>query len=232
MSYAGLIGGIAPESTVDYYRRILAEYARRRPGSAAPHLLINSISSATLLRLAEQDRPQLASYLLDSLRVLERGGATFAAFLSNTPHLVFDVLERESPLPLVGIVNAVVEEAAAKGFTRLGLLGTGFTMRADFYPKACRPRGVEIVVPPSNALDEIHARYVGELAKGVFRPETRHLVMEAIDRMVRDDRVDAVVLGGTELPILLESITSPPVPLMNTLTIHVHAIVDRILDER
>src|SRR5262245_6949470 len=105
MSFAGLVGGIAPESTVDYYRRILAEHKRRRPDSGAPHLLIHSISSGTLLSLAERDRPQLAAYLLDALRVLERGGASFAAFLSNTPHLVFDVLERESPLPLVGIVN-------------------------------------------------------------------------------------------------------------------------------
>jgi aspartate racemase len=229
MSYPGLIGGIAPESTVDYYRRILADYAQRRPGSPAPCLLINRISSATLLRLAEHDRPQLAAYLLESLRVLERGGATFAAFLSNTPHLVFDVLERESPLPLVGIVGAVVAEAEARGFTRLGLLGTGFTMRAGFYPEACRRRGIDVIVPPAAELDEIHARYVGELAKGVFRPETRAVVMDAIARMVRDDRVDAVVLGGTELPILLDAIAAPPVPLLNTLTIHAGAIVDRML---
>ena len=228
MNLPGLVGGIAPESTVDYYRRILAEYQRRNPGSVAPHLLIHSISSGTLLKLAEHDRPQLAAYLLESLRVLEGGGATFAAFLSNTPHLVFDVLERESPLPLVGIVNAVVDVAVTQGFKRLGLLGTGFTMRADFYPNACRPRGIEVIVPRPDALAEIHARYVGELAKGVFRPDTRDLVMDAIDRMVSDDNVDAVVLGGTELPILLESVTAPPVPLLNTLTIHVTAIVDRM----
>lgn len=231
MTLAGLVGGIAPESTVDYYRRILAEYQRRRPGSVAPHLLIHSISSGTLLRLAEHDRPQLAAYLLDALRVLERGGASFAAFLSNTPHLVFDALQRESPLPLVGIVDAVVDVAATQGSRRLGLLGTRFTMEADFYPNACRPKGIELVAPNPDERVRIHARYIDELAKGVFLPETRDLVMAAIERMVRDDRVDAVVLGGTELPILLESVAAPPVPLLNTLAIHVTAIVDRMLKE-
>ena len=228
---AGLVGGIAPESTVDYYRRILAEHQRRRPDRVAPHLLIHSISSATLLKLAEHDRPQLAAYLLDAVRVLERGGASFAAFLSNTPHLVFDVLQRESPLPLVGIVDAVVDVAVARGFRRLGLLGTRFTMEADFYPNACRAKGIELIAPNPEERARIHARYVGELAKGVFLPETRDLMMDAVARMAGDDRVDAVVLGGTELPILLESVTAPPVPLLNTLTIHVTAIVDRILEE-
>jgi aspartate racemase len=225
MKLVGLVGGIGPESTVDYYRRILAECQRRHPGTA-PHLVIHSISAPVLLDYAEHDRAQLTRYLLDAVHVLHKAGADVAAFCSNTPHLVFDALTRESPLPLVGMVEAVVAAAEAQRFRKVGLLGTGFTMKADFYPRAFAARGLELITPGEPDQAVIHAKYVGELARGTFRPDTREQFIEIITRMAGDHQLDALVLGGTEIPILLESYASPPVPLMNTAAIHVAAIVE------
>jgi aspartate racemase len=231
MKQVGLVGGIGPESTVDYYRRILSECGRRRPGPA-PHLTIHSISAATLLNYAQHDHAALTAYLLKAVHLLNRAGAEAAAFCSNTPHLVFDALMRESPVPLLGIVDKVAAVASRHGFKRLGLLGTGFTMGAQFYPEALKAVGVQLITPLPDEQTILHERYVGELAGGMFTTATRRQFATVIERLVSEDNVDAVVLGGTELPILLESYSHAPVPLLNSAAIHVDSIVDYILDER
>jgi aspartate racemase len=227
MKIAGLVGGIAPASTVDYYERILT-VAASRGATSAPQLIINSICARTVLDYAARDRESLAAYLLDALNVLDRAGAVFAAFLSNTPHLVFDQQQKGSRLPILGIVDVVAEKAAAEGFRRVGLLGTRFTMEADFYPNALAGRGVELVIPSGSERAAIHSKYVNELAMGIFEPSTRAEFTMVIERLAAVDRVDAVILGGTEIPILLDGLTGP-VPLLNTAALHADAIVERIL---
>ena len=228
MRFVGLVGGIGPESTVDYYRRLIGECGRRRPG-ATPHFLIHSINAATLLDYAARDRDRLTAYLLDAILVLQRAGADLVAFCSNTPHLVFDALTRQSPLPLVGIVGTVAAAAHDAGFRRVGLLGTGFTMKARFYPDAFAERGITLVTPRDSEQADIHQRYVDELAHGVFTPDTRERVAAVIARMADEDRVDAIVLGGTELPLLLEADTACGLPLLNSAALHVTAIVEHML---
>jgi len=223
----GIVGGLGPESTIDYYRRILEEWKRDNPGSS-PSIIIDSLDVDRGLRLVEHDRPALVEYLLASLRRLAAAGADVAAMAANTPHVVFDDLAARSPIPLVSIVEACAEEAQRRDLQRLGLLGTRFTMEGSFYPTVFARRGIAIVSPNDEEQAWIHDRYVGQLLKGDFRDETRDGVKSVIRRLRKDENIDGVILGGTELTLLLSDSVVGGIPALDTTALHVNAIVNRL----
>ena len=144
MMRVGLVGGLGPESTIDYYRRILAEWERVSPG-ASPSIVIDSLDVQVGLRLAERDRPALTEYLLESLARLAGAGVDFVAITANTAHVVFDELAARSPVPLLSIVDPSALEARRRGLRRAALFGTRFTMEAPCYPAACARHGIAVV---------------------------------------------------------------------------------------
>ena len=223
----GLVGGLGPESTIDYYRRILEAWARIDP-STAPSIVIDSLDVQRGLRLIESDRPGLMEYLLASLQRLAGAGVNFAAITANTPHLVFDELAARSPVPLVSIVEVCAEDAHRRGLRRLGLLGTRFTMEAVFYPDVCARHGITVVTPGDADRAWVHQRYIGELLKGTFRDETRAELISLISRLRDDEHVDGVILGGTELPLLLSAPVVAGLPMLDTTALHVAALVERL----
>lgn len=225
MSTIGLVGGIAPESTIAYYRLLVAGYRARFP-EAYPTIVINSIDLTTMLGyVSSGDRQGLASFLSRSVQALADAGASLAAFASNTPHLVFDAVATRSPIPLLSIVEVAAAEAVSQGYTSVGLLGNRFTMEADFYPKTFQRHGVRVELPSAEDRAYAHQVYFDELAKGVFRPETRAGLLRVIDRLCQTASVQAVVLGGTELPLSLGEGTESPVPLLDTTRIHTTALL-------
>lgn len=231
MKLLGIIGGIAPESTIEYYRAIVAAYRRRRPGRGYPQLVIDSIDLDRLLALVGAGELEaLTAWLADELARLERAGARLALLASNTPHIVFDELRRRSPIPLISIVETAADEAAAMGMKRVGLFGTRFTMRGPVYPAVFSRSGIEVVVPSDGDLDLIHERYIAELVEGVFLPETREALLAIVERMRRESAIDGVVLGGTELPLLLRGAESA-VPLLDTSRFHAERAVSEMLAE-
>lgn len=227
MMTVGMVGGLGPESTIDYYRRVLGAWQRADPSSAPP-IVIDSLDVRRALRLVEHDRQGLADYLLGSLQRLGRAGVDFAVMTANTPHIVFDELARRSPVPLVSIVEACAEEAGRRGLRRLLLLGTRFTMEAPFYPAVCGRYGVSVVTPADADRAWVHERYVGELLVGDFRDETRHGFVALVDRFRREHGIDGVILGGTELPLLLTGASVAGLPALDTTALHVDAIVHRL----
>ena len=227
MTAVGIVGGLGPESTIDYYRRILEVWERHEPGSS-PSIVIDSLDVQRALDLVARDRAALIEYLLGSLRRLAGAGVDFAAMTANTPHIVFDDLAARSPVPLVSIVEVCAGEAKARGLTRVALLGTRFTMEAPFYPDVCARYGVAIVVPGAAERAWIHERYVGELLKGEFRDDTRDEFAALVRRLRQDAGVEGVVLGGTELPLLLPSPVIADIPALDTTALHVAAIVERL----
>ena len=227
MATVGIVGGLGPESTVDYYRRILEAWEREDP-STAPSIVIDSLDVRRALHLVERDRPALTEYLLASLRRLASAGVDFAAMTANTPHIVFDDLAVRSPVPLVSIVEVCAQEAQRRGLRRLALLGTRFTMEGPFYPAVCARYGI-VVVPPSD-VDRtwIHDRYVGQLLRGEFRDDTRQECMSLVSRLRDEESIDGIILGGTELPLLLSSPVIAGIPALDTTALHVAAIVKRL----
>jgi aspartate racemase len=224
---AGLIGGLGPDTTVDYYRRIMAAWQAHDPATA-PHLVIDSIDVQEVFRLVEFDRPALADYLSASVDRLARAGADFAAITANMPHLAFGDVAARSPIPLVSIIVTCADAAEAHGVVRLALLGTRFTMEAPMYPDELGSRGIQVVTPNEQERTFIHDHYVGELLKGTFRPEVRERVEGIVERLRDEDRVDGVILGGTELALLLPSAMVAGLPAFNTTALHVDAIVKRL----
>lgn len=227
MATVGLVGGLGPESTIDYYRRLLALWNEVRPGTA-PSLLIDSIDVTRGLHLVATDRPALVEYLLESVTRLARAGVDFAAITANTPHIVFDELAARSPVPLVSIVATCAVEATRRGLTKLLLLGTRFTMEGSFYPEVCARHGVTVTSPAEPDLGWVHDHYLGELVKGVFREETQQGFVEVIGRAWRQQGVDGVALAGTELPLLLKTSQIAGIPVLDTTALHVAAIVERL----
>ncbi|MFL5431385.1 MAG: aspartate/glutamate racemase family protein [Myxococcales bacterium] len=227
MATVGLVGGLGPESTIDYYRRVIQVWQRHDPKSF-PSLVIDSLDVQRGLALVASDRKGLAEYLFGSVRRLAGAGVDFVAMSANTAHIVFDELAARSPVPMLSIVEVCADEAKRRGLARLGLLGTRFTMEAAFYPSVFSRRGMEIVTPGAAERTAVHDRYVGELLKGDFRDETRQWIIALIARLRDDERVDGIILGGTELPLLLREETIAGLPTLDTTALHVTAIVDRL----
>ena len=229
MPSVGLVGGLGPESTIDYYRRILEAWQHEAPGTA-PSLLIDSLDVQVALRLLADDREELTRYLQASVARLAAAGASFVAITANTPHIVFDALAAASPVPLLSIVEVCMAEAARRGLRRLALLGTRFTMEAPFYPAVAARSGIAVVTPGADERAWVHDRYVNQLIPGQFLDETRSEMLRLIRRLRDDEQVDGVVLGGTELPLLLRAPDVDGLPLLDTTALHVRAIVQRLRD--
>jgi len=226
----GIVGGIGPESTIEYYRFILDGYRARVPDGSAPHLIIDSIDvNRGIAMLDANDRAGLADYISTSVDRLVRAGAEIALIAANTPHLVFDEVQRRTPIPMLSIVQATCDHALGLGFKRLALLGTGFTMRAQFYPEVFHRAGLALVTPGEAEQAFIHEKYIGELLKNKFLPETRTALTSIIGQMRNDAGIQAVVLAGTELPLLLRAAAPEGLPFLDTTLIHAGAAVDAIL---
>jgi aspartate racemase len=230
MKLAGIIGGLGPESTLEYYR-LLGEVYRARTGlDAHPPVLINSIQMEQVLALVRaRRRDELAALLLAEVERLARAGAEFAAIAANTPHVAFGPLAARSPIPLVSIVEAVRDEASRRGLRRMAILGSRMTMEESYYADVLLPAGMEVAAPGASDRELVDRVYFGELVRGVFRDETRRALLEVVERMRTAGPVDAVILGGTELPLLFREPAYAGLPSLDTARIHVEAIVGRML---
>ena len=230
MKTIGIIGGTAPASTIEYYRLIVAAYRERTRDGSYPPILINSIDMKKMLDLIGADRlAEVTRYLLDEIGKLARAGADLGLLASNTPHIVFDDLQRQSPFPLVSIVEAACEAAHALGLGRVGLFGTRFTMQGRFYPEVFSRQGIVLSVPAPDDQAYIHDKYMGELVHGVFRPETREQLLAIVDRLKKKDGIQGLILGGTELPLILGDVADTGIPFLDTTRIHVERAVARML---
>jgi len=229
MKILGMVGGIAPESTIEYYRLLIAGYRERVSDESYPHILINSIDVNKVLALAAQRKlSELAEYLLESLLQLERAGADFAILASNTPHIVFDQISVRSPIPLISIVQAACDFARSRDMRRLGLFGTRSTMQGGFYQEVFAKAGITVVIPEMQEQDFIHEKYVGELVNGIFLPETRERLLSIASTLRERHSIDGLILGGTELPLLLRDGSEIGISLLDTSRIHVNAALDEM----
>jgi aspartate racemase len=229
MRTLGLIGGLGPESTIDYYRSIIAGVRARDADTGYPHIIINSLDVDKGLAMLDAGRlDDLADYLSSGIEALVRAGAQVGAIAANTPHLVFDEVQRRSAIPLLSIVRATSHAAGKLGLKKVGLFGTGFTMRASFYPDEFNRAGIAMVVPAESEREFIHRTYIGELLKNQFLPEARESILGIAQRMKREHGIEAIVLAGTELPLLLRD-SGSDIPFLDTTVIHVEAIVDALL---
>jgi aspartate racemase len=228
----GIVGGIGPESTIDYYRALVRTWRQRRPDGSYPRVVIDSVEAGRVIRwLGESDFASVGRDLGAALLELSAAGCGRALIASNATHLAFDHIDPPPPMPMIHIVDAARDAAAARGHRRLGLIGTRFVMTSRLYPDRFEPAGSTIHVPTAPEQEVVHAIYMGELVLGEFRDASRERLVAAIAAMRDRDGIDGAILGGTELALILTEPSYAGVPILNTAQIHVDAAVDWLLGE-
>lgn len=229
MKKLGLVGGMGPESTIPYYRGIVYGVRERMGEGVMPLLSMESVNVFDIQTFCNEGQyEELTEYLLTAVRNLAAAGADFAALSANTPHIVFDRLKERSPIPLISIVEAACEEAKRLGLTRIGLMGTVFTMQGSFFQAPFEKNGIRVVTPGAEEMEYINRKIYTELEFADVKEETQAGLVSIIRRMVQEDGIEAVVLGCTELPLALNDRISP-VPCLDTLKIHVQTLVEEIV---
>jgi len=230
MKTVGIIGGVGPESTIEYYRFIIEAYREQQRDDTYPSIIINSVDVNKYVALATANQfDKFADELVFEIDRLARAGADFGALAANTPHIVFDELARRSTIPLVSIVEATCDKARHLGLHRVALLGTRFTMTGGFYQNVFAPAGIDLVVPNDEEQAYIHEKYIGELLKNIFTDETRAGLLAIIEQLRQREAIEAVILGGTELPLILRDAEPNGVKFLDTTKIHVEKIVERLV---
>jgi aspartate racemase len=230
MKTLGIIGGLGPESTIDYYGKIIALYRQRTGDGSYPQFIINSINLKKGLDFMDANNlPGMADYLVEEIGKLILAGATFGLISANTPHIVFDDVASRSSIPLISIVEATCTAAKAKRLKRLALFGTRYTMQATFYPKVFSREGIELLLPGPDDQTYIHDKYLNELVSGKFLPATRAGLLAIVDRLKIGSDIDGVILAGTELPLILRDSEHNGIPLLDTTEIHCEAAVTEML---
>jgi aspartate racemase len=234
MKRIGIIGGLSPESTLYYYRLFIDmcnenERLHGAYGVDYPPVIIYSVNFNEFYSLIASERwPELTNRLLEVLQALHRAGADFGLISSNTPHAVFDELKARSPIPLMSIVEEICRAVWEQGLSRVGLFGTGTTMRLDFYQKVFRKRGITIVLPREDEQAYIQSKIISELALGILSDETRTEFLRIGRRMVDDELIEGLLLACTEIPLLLSG-EELGVPLFDTARIHVESALKHAL---
>jgi aspartate racemase len=228
MQKIGLIGGIGPESTVSYYRQLVQGVKNELGEHSLPRLSIETLNAFHVFSLCKERKyDDLAEYVLEGLRSLAAAGAQCAALTGNTPNIVFDQLQAATPIPLVSAIEATVAVAKSRGVKKVGLLGTIFTMTNTFFVKPFERDGIDVVVPIEEEIRYIQGKIESELEHGVVMAETRAGFVKIISNMKQRADIEQVILGCTELPLLLDDTVSP-VPCLDTVAIHVAALVKEI----
>ncbi|MEA4966328.1 MAG: amino acid racemase [Oscillospiraceae bacterium] len=226
----GMIGGVGPESTVDYYQRLIKLYQKNISGDDYPEIIINSINMTAMLKFVSgKDWDGLTGMLADAVRALQNAGADLAFIASNTPHIVFEQVRRVSPIPLISIVEAARIEAEKQALKKVGLLGTLFTMQSSYYQAEFDKSGIAMVVPNEEEQRYIQQKLLSEIEHGVFLEETRNGLLKIVKRLVTDESIDGVVLGCTELPLILTK-SEYGIPFLNTTEIHAQRIFEKYVE--
>jgi aspartate racemase len=231
MKKIGLIGGVGPESTVEYYRLIIKRFQERLSTKNYPEFIINSINMTEMLSyIFNNQLDGLVDFLTVRIKILEMSGADYATIASNTPHIVFDELKKKVSIPLISIVEETCKEISVRKMKRVGLFGTKSTMTAGFYEKAAKKYGIDISIPDTKDQDYIHDKYMNELLFNRIIPETKKELIRIVSELKEKKSIEGLILGGTELPLILSQSDFSDIIILDTTKIHVESIVAKMIE--
>ncbi len=224
----GILGGMSPESTIEYYRHITHTYTERFGDYGYPEIIIYSVSFQPYVDWPQQERWDLvAQGLSQAAQKLAAAGAEMILIATNTMHLVFDQVQASVDVPMLSLLDAVGEAIAAQGLETVGLLGTKFTMEKTFYQEALAERNIRVVVPQAKDRTYVNRVIYNELVAGQVRDASRAGFVQVIDRLVARG-AEGIILGCTEIPLLV-SAGDVDVPLFDSTVIHAEAALNAAL---
>ncbi|EHI58682.1 MAG: aspartate/glutamate racemase family protein [Hungatella hathewayi] len=231
MKKLGILGGMGPESTLLYYKEIAAGYKRKDKDGNFPALTIETVNMYEMLGYCKaQQYDKLAEYLLRGIYNLEKAGADFAILASNTPHVVFDIIEKQAHIPLLNIVEPTYQAVKAVGIKKVVWLGTGFTMEQECFKRPFMEHGIDVVVPDERERALIDKIIAKELEFGIVNEESKKEIDIIIQRLIKEEGIEAVIMGCTELPLMYAN-EKLPVPVFDTLKYHIQGIVEYMFRE-
>jgi aspartate racemase len=234
MKKLGLVGGIGPASTIEYYKRINEGYQRglENPASCGenPPIVIDSLNLAVAYELVEsKDWKQFADLFINSIHLLHGAGAEVAALTANTAHIVFDEVVSLAPIPVIGLVDETCKHAQIHGCKKVVVFGTGFTMSSGMYEKKCAEYNIEAVVPNADDQHVIHNAIFPNLVSGIVLDSEKAAVLDVAVKVLYEHKADALVLGCTELPLMIQPGDLNTL-LLDTTKIHIETILDQLLN--
>ncbi|MBR3461895.1 MAG: amino acid racemase [Clostridiales bacterium] len=229
MKKIGLVGGTGPESTLMYYKELNSRIDRLTDGKAMPDIVIDSVDFRRAWGYVESSEyGQLADYLAEKAENLKKSGAEVIALTAVTMHVVIDDIISQTGLELISIPQAVSSEALSRGYKKIGLLGTIFTMEKDYMKKDFLDAGIDVIVPDKEDRELVAKRILEELELGIVKESTLSEFQGIIKKMQDEAGIEAVVLGCTELPLLLNN-GNCPVPCLDSVEIHINELIKRAM---
>jgi aspartate racemase len=224
------VGVVGPESTADYYRRLIDRWRERGPADTYPSILLNSLNSRPALdALLAGDLDPTVRLFDASVARLAGAGAGLAIVASVLMHRAFDRVAAAAPIPMLSVLDALVAAAQAADIQRPGVIATRPTTEGGFFAQPFEAAGIELIRPDEADRAFVHEVYFNELVQGRFTEETRARLVEVIERLKTRHEIDAVILGGTELPLILREPTYAGLPVLDATGIHVEAAIDWLL---
>lgn len=232
MKKLGLIGGVGPESSIEYYRLIIKQFQERLDSKDYPEMIINSINMTEMLSYVFNNQlDKLVDFLSVRIKSLELSGVDYGAIASNTPHIVYDKLAERTSIPLISIVEETCKVISSKNLQHVGLFGTKSTMTNGFYNRVAERYGIDIIVPDSDRQDYIHHKYMSELVFNKILPDTKQRLIEIVKELKEKRQIQGLILGGTELPLILKQSDFNNIEIFDTTKIHVESIVTRMIED-
>lgn len=224
MKTIGIIGGLTWLSTADYYRLINQQINEILGGVEAGKIILYSVNFAEIKILTENnDWSTIAAIMKDIAQKLEAAGADCILIGANTMHKIADEVQSAIQIPLINIAAETAKVIQAKGMKKVALLGTKYTMQLDFYTKKLFTKGIQTIIPGEEDIVYINNAIYSEMGKGLFLPETKTRFIQIINTL-QQSGVEAVILGCTEIPILIKQ-EDVNLPVFDTTEIHVSAAV-------
>ncbi|MBU4253864.1 MAG: aspartate/glutamate racemase family protein [Acidobacteria bacterium] len=226
MKVIGMIGGMSWESSLEYYRLVNEGVKTALGGLHSARCLMYSVEFAEIEALQHRGAwDELTDIMTDAGQRLRKGGADFILICTNTMHRMAEAVEKEAGIPLLHIADATGERIRSMNMTKVGLLGTKFTMEQDFYKGRLQEKyGIEVIIPDDRGRDVIHSIIYNELCMGTIREDSRMRYVDIINELVGRG-AQGIVLGCTEIPLLVKQ-GDVKVPIFDTTAIHAKAAVD------
>lgn len=231
MKKIGLVGGTGPESTLMYYKELNSRIDKLTGGKAMPDIAIESVNFRRAWEyVTTADYEKLSDYLAEKVNSLYNGGAEIISLTAATMHIVMDELAAKTKAELISIPKIISDEVVSLGMKKVGLLGTIFTMEQDYMKKDLMDAGVEVYIPEKEDRELVAKRIYEELEVGIVKESTLQEFVDIINKMKKDNGIEAVILGCTELPLLLNS-ENTPLPCLDSVEIHIRKLIELAMSE-
>ena len=226
MKKIGLVGGTGPESTLMYYKELNGRIDRITDGKQMPDVAIESVNFRKAWNyVVEKQYDSLTDYLSEKVHNLESTGSQVIALTAATMHIVYDEIVQKTGIKLISIPKSVAEEIVKKGYKKVGLLGTIFTMEQDYMKKDLIKAGIEVCIPEKSDRELVAKRIYEELEVGIVKDTTLKEFTSIIEKMKKEQGIQAVILGCTELPLLLNK-DNCPVDCLDSVEIHLQKLIN------